>query len=169
MRIRDELKGGEDLASDVFTRPLPILEAVINEALRMHPAAPASLLRIVPRGGAELSGFHLPANTVVSTQCYTTQRDEEAFPRADVFDPSRWLRDNLSSDAKLLFMPFSRGTRACLGKNLAMFELKSITAALLARYTVRSGPDTNEDSMAMVDHFLTMPKAGKCDLVFEAI
>jgi cytochrome P450 len=40
---------------------LPVLEAVINEALRLHPAAPASLQRETPAGGKELDGCYIPA------------------------------------------------------------------------------------------------------------
>jgi cytochrome P450 len=38
-----------------------VLEAVINEALRLHPAAPASLPRETPAGGRTLNGVHIPA------------------------------------------------------------------------------------------------------------
>lgn len=58
-RVREELsEDSKDAQSG--QRPMPILEAVINEALRLHPAAPASLLRIVPAGGGELAGHQLP-------------------------------------------------------------------------------------------------------------
>lgn len=39
-----------------------MLDAVINEALRLHPAAPASLPRITPKGGYELGGYRIPEN-----------------------------------------------------------------------------------------------------------
>ena len=48
---------------------LPVLDAVINEALRLHPAAPASLPRETPAGGRTLNGVHVPAEV--------SQRDEE--------------------------------------------------------------------------------------------
>jgi len=39
---------------------LPVLDAVINEALRLHPAAPASLQRETPVGGKVLNGYYIP-------------------------------------------------------------------------------------------------------------
>ena len=39
---------------------LPVLAAVINEALRLHPAAPASLQRETPVGGKVLDGHYIP-------------------------------------------------------------------------------------------------------------
>lgn len=67
---------------------------------------------------------------------------------------------------KEMFMPFSKGSRACLGKNLAMMELKLVTATLLQRFEVSAPPETTAYSMAMRDHFLVLPKSGRCDLVF---
>lgn len=102
-------------------------------------------------------------------QCFTTQRDPAAFEDPDTFDPNRWLSSESTSEQKLLFMPFSRGTRACLGKNLAMWELRRTTAELLSRYLVSAPSSTNEDSMEMRDYFLALPKAGRCELIFSPL
>lgn len=63
-RVRAELsaqgqwKNGMPSYSDVID--LPVLAAVINEALRLHPAAPASLPRVVPPQGRVLNGIYIP-------------------------------------------------------------------------------------------------------------
>lgn len=101
-------------------------------------------------------------------QCYTTQRDPGVFDRPNEFVPERWLEpEMITSSMKLMFMPFSQGTRACLGKNLAVMELKLITAALIGSYEVKIAPSMTDDDMTMKDHFLVVPKGGKCDLVFS--
>jgi cytochrome P450 len=101
-------------------------------------------------------------------QCYTTQRDPTAFPQPDIFDPARWMEPNVvTSEMKELFMPFSKGTRACLGKGLAVMELKLISAALLRLYEVEQAPTATEYCMTMTDHFLVLPKGGKCELIFS--
>lgn len=103
-------------------------------------------------------------------QCYTTQRDSEVFSQPNEFLPERWLEaDKISEEMRELFMPFSKGTRACLGKNMAMMELKMTTTTLLKSYCVRSAPTTTDDSMTMQDHFLVLPKGGRCDLIFEEV
>ena len=101
-------------------------------------------------------------------QCYTTQRDPSIFHNPDVFDPTRWFEPQ-SDVMKELFMPFSKGTRACLGKSLALMELKLITATLLRDFTVSLAPSCTEDSMIMTDHFLVIPKGGKCELIFSPV
>ena len=65
--------------SDDFTENdlinLPLLNAVIDETLRLYGAAPSSLPRVVPQGGGKLVGHYIPQGTTVSTQAYTFHRD----------------------------------------------------------------------------------------------
>jgi len=103
-------------------------------------------------------------------QCYTTHRDPEAFPEGERFDPFRWIRKDRQVDSmNEFFMPFSKGSRACLGINLAYMELKVTVATLLGKYQVSLAPDMQAHDMDMRDHFLIFPRGGKCNLVFEKI
>lgn len=105
-------------------------------------------------------------------QCYTTQRDPDAFPEPETWNPDRWLGPRKDADAeraKELFMPFSKGPRACLGQNLAMMELKVTTASLLLHSRISVAPGTTDGGMEMMDHFLALPIAGRCDLQFESL
>jgi len=103
-------------------------------------------------------------------QSYTTHRDPDVFVNPEQFDPSRWLpKDKVTPNMNELFMPYSRGIRACIGLNLANMELKIVTAALLKLYRVRPGVDMTSDDMEMTDHSLLVPKGGKCNLLFQRI
>lgn len=148
---------------------LPILDATINEVLRIHPAAPSSMMRITPHGGGIVGGIPVPGGTVVSMQCYTTHRDTKAFPDPERFDPRRWM--NVGDDAlermKELFMPFSRGTRNCIGQAMAIMVLKLTTVALVKEFTVRKADGMSSGDMEMKDHFLAFPKGRRCSLVFD--
>ncbi|TKA76250.1 hypothetical protein B0A49_03101 [Cryomyces minteri] len=148
-----------------------ILDAVVSETLRLHPAAPASLQRETPAGGRELGGYFIPAGTVVSMQCYTTQRNPSVFPDPENFDPARWLGtpEKQLAAMNVLQMPFSRGTRACLGKNLALMELKLVTASVIKWYSVAVASSMGPGDMDLKDHFLAVPKSGRCELVFEKV
>ena len=108
--------------------------------------------------------------TIVSMQCYTTQRDPVIYPDPESFKPERWLvAQDVTYEMKELFMPFSKGTRACLGKNLAMMELKLLTASLARRFECAAAPSTMDKSMATKDHFLLVPVGGKCELIFREV
>ncbi|KAH8804408.1 cytochrome P450 [Xylogone sp. PMI_703] len=147
-----------------------ILDAVIAESLRLFPAAPASLQREAPKEGCELSGYYIPGGTVVSMQCYTTQRDATVFDDPETFNPTRWMQEPRDLVQMNLYqMPFSKGTRACLGKNLAMMELKLVVAAVVKQFKIEVADSMKPGDMDMKDHFLTLPACGRCDLVFSKL
>ncbi len=50
-----------------------------------------------------------------------------------------------------------------------MMELRQVTSALLLKYNVAAASNTTSDSMAMRDHFLVLPKGGRCDLMFHLL
>ena len=62
---------------------LPLLNSVIEETLRLYGAAPGSLPRVVPEGGATMAGHFLPAGTVVTTQAFTMHRDGSIFAQPE--------------------------------------------------------------------------------------
>src|SRR5579862_8315883 len=91
-------------------------------------------------------------------QSYTTHRNPVVFADPDRFNPSRWLPGNVTQGMNELFMPFSKGIRACLGVNLALMELKVTTATLLSRYRVQIAQDTKANAMEMKGNFACFPK-----------
>lgn len=58
---------------------LPLLNAVIEETLRLYGAAPSSLPRVVPQGGTKFAGHFIPEGVTVDTQAYTFHRDPEIW------------------------------------------------------------------------------------------
>ena len=62
---------------------LEILNAVLQEALRLYMAVPGPQPRVVPAGGATMGGHFFPEGTIVTTQAYTLHRDPTAFPDPD--------------------------------------------------------------------------------------
>ena len=87
---------GRELAEDLdrLNKDCPILNACINETLRLWPPVASGLQRVTPAEGMTLpSGEYVPANTVISTQTYTMHRDPRNFSSPDEFMPDRWLRD----------------------------------------------------------------------------
>ena len=55
----------------------------------------------------------------------------DIFPDPRAFKPERWLQPN-SAHLKKYLVPFSKGSRQCLGMQLAYCELYLIMAALYA-------------------------------------
>lgn len=115
---------------------LPLLNAVINETLRLYAAVPGSLPRIVPANGAMMCGYYLAPGTIVSTQAWTYHRDASLYPNPLEFDPNRYLDDSTGSSnnpkgAKATNSAFGAGAYTCLGIHLAWMELRYAVAMFL--------------------------------------
>ncbi|KAL3473816.1 hypothetical protein BJX99DRAFT_260932 [Aspergillus californicus] len=149
---------------------LPLLNAAIMETLRLYGAAPGSLPRTVPEGGATLSDHYIPAGTTVSTQSWTIHRDEALFPQAEKFDPLRWLPgDNQVTDqARMAFAPFGTGSRTCLGIHLSWMELRLAVAEFFLRCkNVQLAPSATSDCMKPEHYFLIAPQGHKCEVMIK--
>lgn len=150
--------------TDESLEALPLLNAVIQETLRLYGAAPSSLPRTVPAGGAQLCGHALPGGIEVSTQAYTLHRLPEIWgPDAEVFRPDRWLGAEKTQSESAVFAPWGAGSRICLGIHMAHMELRLATAMFFREIAgAKIAPDTTPSDMAMENYFLISPKAHKC-------
>lgn len=116
---------------------LKYFQAVVKEALRMHPAVGFLLERVVPRGGAEVGGTWLAGGTVVGINPWVVARDKEAYGEdSEEFRPERWLT---ASEQQLKAMEknnlaFGAGARTCIGKNISLLEMSKLVPQVLRRF-----------------------------------
>lgn len=69
-----------------------ISQAVMKEALRIHPGIGFPLERYVPEGGVTVCGIHIPAGTNISMSAPTVHFDPAIYgPDVDHFRPERWI------------------------------------------------------------------------------
>ncbi|KAK8106995.1 sterigmatocystin biosynthesis P450 monooxygenase [Apiospora kogelbergensis] len=167
-RLEEEIATLPSEFTEADVESLPLLNAVIDETLRLYGAAPGGLQRYVPAGGATMAGHFLPAGTVVCTQAYTLHRDETVFERSETFDETRFVRPQ-TPEQKLAFTPFGMGSRVCLGIHMARMELR-LAAALFFRECggARLSSDTTDAVMEMEHHFLITPKGHFCNVVLPS-
>ncbi|KAJ0315139.1 hypothetical protein Brms1b_006252 [Colletotrichum noveboracense] len=81
-RLEEEVAAVEDalLVEDAFLEKLPLLNAVVEETLRLYTALPSNLSRVVPSKGTTLGGYFIPAGLQVETQAFTLHRKAEIWP-----------------------------------------------------------------------------------------
>jgi cytochrome P450 len=78
--LEDEVAGFSEALEQDELKDAPLLNSVIEEALRLYGAAPGALPRVVPAEGVDINGHFLPRGTIVTTQAYTMHRDPSVFP-----------------------------------------------------------------------------------------
>lgn len=108
---------------------VPLLHAVIHEALRLSPPAIFAGKRMLPADG-ELLGKSLPAGTILTPCMYLAHHQPDLFPQPRRFNPTRFLGHRVP---RQYYFPFGGGTRRCLGSELAMVQVRMIAAAVLRR------------------------------------
>lgn len=95
---------------------------------------------------------------------YIQHHDERIFPSSQTFEPDRWLGNpqapHSSKPLTHYLVSFSKGTRSCLGMNLAYAELYIGLATLFRRVNMELF-ETQRDAVDMaMDQFTQSPKAG---------
>ncbi|RDX67982.1 Cytochrome P450 81E8, partial [Mucuna pruriens] len=117
--------GQNHLVDESDIPKLSYLQSIVNETLRLHPAAPM----LVPHLSSEdctIGGYNVPQNTMVLVNAWAIHRDPNLWSDPTHFKPERFEKESEAS--KLL--PFGLGRRACPGANLAQRTV-SLTLALL--------------------------------------
>ncbi|TGZ80474.1 cytochrome P450 [Ascodesmis nigricans] len=132
----------DEITVDVV-KGLPYLNAVINETLRLHPPAPNGTQYIVPDDGRTIDGTWLPGGTVVRTCPFAIQRDERYFAQAEVFFPERWTTRPELIKNRNAFIPFATGPYICVGRNLALQEIRLALANIIRVNRVSLGLSFN--------------------------
>lgn len=130
-RLVDEIRGSFESEDDITIerlQALPYLHACSEEGMRMYPAVAQPLPRVTPPGPpTEIDGKEVPAGHTVYVANLCAFRNPNNFVDPWKFAPERWLLHSPESapykeDKKHAFHPFSLGPRACLGKNVSLFD-----------------------------------------------
>ncbi|XP_063342717.1 cytochrome P450 4B1-like [Pelmatolapia mariae] len=118
---------------------IPYTTMCIKEALRLYPPVPG-IARKTTKTVTFCDGRTVPAGSVVGISVYGIHRNASVWENPNVFDPLRFLPENIAKRSPHAFVPFSAGPRNCIGQNFAMNEMKVVTALTLKRYQLIAEP-----------------------------
>ncbi|KAK0701924.1 cytochrome P450 [Lasiosphaeria miniovina] len=139
---------------------LAFLQAIIKESLRLSYGVMHRLPRISPDVPIQYKNYTILPGAPVGMSAYLMHSDPDVFASPGEFTPERWLRQDTIGNMNKSFVPFCRGSRNCLGMNLAMAEMSLILAVLFRP----NGPEfdlfeTDESDIRQAHDFLIpLPK-----------
>ncbi|MEL6327369.1 MAG: cytochrome P450 [Cyanobacteria bacterium J06626_23] len=139
----------EDLAQ------LPYLECVLKEAMRLLPVT-----TVFARQSTETVTWAdrtIPKNAAVLISPWTLHRRADVYPEPLTFNPDRFEVSVRSQIPKFAYLPFSGGTRICLGQAFAMTQMRINLATILQRYRLST---PHNYVMEPYFSFNTRPKNG---------
>lgn len=179
-KLRQEINDytSQGLCSERVTfkesQEMPYFQAVMKEALRMHSATGLPFWRVVPSGGAHISGHFFPEGTVVGVNAWIPHYDETIFEDAKTFRPERWIEaENEPERLKVMnemYMPvcslfsyiktlansfaqFGLGSRTCLGKHISILEMSKLIPRIIREFDFT----TENRKWSTVNHWFVKP------------
>ena len=137
---------------------LPYLSGVIWEGLRHSTGLAHRLWRQYPDKTLNYNGLDIPPMTVMSATALLLHENPDIFPEPYQFKPERWLGPD-QQRLRHYLVPFSSGTRSCVGMNLAYVELYSTVAAVFRNFELQLHDVIRERDIDCVrDAFVPLPR-----------
>jgi cytochrome P450 len=117
---------------------LPWTTACFEEGMRIYPPA-----WVIPRKAVRadvIDGHKIPKGATVFIPIHAIHHDARFWPEPELFDPSRFLRENVKGRHRSAYLPFGGGRRVCIGTSFALMEGTLILAMMSQRYTYELDP-----------------------------
>lgn len=131
------------------------LEACIKEQWRLYPVAPLIARQIYKP--IDLMGNQIPPGSTVLINSYLLHRDDRHFPDPHTYQPERFLPDSPKLPL-YAFIPFSAGSRNCIGWKFATLVIKMVVLSVLRTFRVEAF-DT-EDQLRFISELVLVNANG---------
>jgi cytochrome P450 len=135
----DRIMGeNKEIATFEQMRELHYLHGALYESMRLYPPVQFDS-KFCQNDDVLHDGTFVKKGTRVTYHPYAMGRMEKIWGSDCLeFKPERWLQNGVFKPESLYKYPvFQGGLRVCLGKELALVEMKSVALALIRRFDIR--------------------------------
>ncbi len=130
------------------------LEAVMKEAMRLHPVIPMVVRYLIEP--ATVGGHHLPQGANVAPSILIAHGREENFEEPEAFRPDRFLDGPVPANT---WIPFGGGVRRCIGAGFSLMEGVAVLREVLSAYDIAL-PDGARPDRPKVRNITSVPRDG---------
>ena len=140
---------GQEFPSFEQIREMHYLNAAIHDSMRLFPPIQFDS-KFATEDDVLPDGTFVRKGSRVTYHPYAMGRMENIWgPDCLDFRPERWLRDGVFvPECPFKYPVFQAGVRVCLGKDLALMEMKSVVVALVRRFDIRVAQPDQEPRFA---------------------
>jgi cytochrome P450 len=146
-------ENGGDLSARSTLKNLPYLDACMKESLRLANGVSGRLPRYDPVNTIVWKEYALPPGTIISMTTNDMHMDPNCFPDPTAFNPDRWFDPVTAKQGDQYFAPFSKGSRACIGRDLAQLEILITAGVILSTFEMEICDTTYDDIKGYHDYF----------------
>ena len=118
---------------------LAAVENIFLETLRLYP--PVWVMGRRALRDFSFGEYFFPAESQITICPWLIHRDSRYFEQPEEFRPERWKDDARSKLPRIVYMPFSSGTRGCFGERFAMMEAILLLTKFVQRWTFAAVPE----------------------------
>jgi cytochrome P450 family 135 len=150
-RLRAEIDAAGQAEDEDSAAEPPYLDAVVKETLRLCPAAPIVVRRILEP--MDLGGYRIPAGTTVAPCVHLVHRRPDVYPEPLAFRPERFLEKPAGT---YTWIPFGGGVRRCLAAPYAQMLMREVIRTIVSELDLRPADPPSErprkSAIAFVPH-----------------
>ncbi len=131
--VRSVLKGREFLEYDDL-KNLTYTTWCIKEAMRLYP--PVFYFFRKATSNIEVGDHMIPEGTTILISPLVIHHNSTIWESPEEYKPQRFQPGNMNAHAPYDYIPFSAGSRNCIGQNFAMNEMRAVIGTIVNTFSL---------------------------------
>lgn len=161
-----DVTNGTPIPTADEVKNMELINAVIKETMRINPSVELIPPRIVAKE-TTFGPYTVPVGTQINVNIYSIQNNAKYWDHPDVFDPDRFMGVPAANKGGAkggkkeasAWIPFSAGSRVCIGMNFSLIEQRVVLSMILHRFKLSLPEDSiHKKEIQFVPMFLKAPK-----------